>query len=174
MKLKQIPESERPREKLIKYGKENLSDSELLALILKTGTKEENALEVAQNIIKHLEKLENLRNISYENLLKIKGIGKVKAIELLAITELSKRIYYNLSQIKKEKYLTPEIIYQKNKHLFIDLKQEHFYCLYLDSKKQLIERKLLFMGTLNKSLVHPREIFKQAYKVVIKINRFYR
>lgn len=165
MKLKQIPESERPREKILKYGKENLSDSELLALILKTGTKSENALELALNILKEIGKLENLRVINYESLLKIKGIGRVKAIELLALTELSKRIYCDKTTLKKERYQTPEIIYEMNKYLFLDLKQEHFYCLYLNSKKELIERKLLFMGTLNKSVVHPREVFKEAYNL---------
>lgn len=165
MKLKQIPQSERPREKLLKYGKENLSDSELLALILKTGTKNENALELSLNILKEIGKLENLRTINYESLLKIKGIGQVKSIELLAIAELSKRIYYNKTITKKERYKNPEIIYEKNKYLFLDLKQEHFYCLYLNSKKELIERKLLFMGTLNKSIVHPREVFKEAYNL---------
>ena len=163
MKLKDIPLSERPREKLIKYGKENLSDAELLSLILKTGTKEENVLILSMNILKEIKKIENLKNITYEKLTKIKGIGKAKAISILAISELSKRIYYEKENIEKEKYTTPEIIYQKNKYLFDNKKQEYFYCLYLNSKKELIERKLLFMGTLNKSVVHPREVFKEAY-----------
>ena len=125
----------------------------------------EKSISMYEILLDYIKKLENLKNINYETLLKIKGIGKVKAIELLAITELSKRIYYDLNSSKKDKYQTPEIIYQKTKHLFRDLKQEHFYCLYLNSKKELIERKLLFMGTLNKSVVHPREIFKEAYNL---------
>ena len=153
-----------PREKLIKFGKENLSDSELLALILKTGTKEENVMELSLNILNKIEKIENLKEINYEGLLKIKGIGKAKAIELLAVTELSKRLYFQTEE-RKIKLSTPKIIFETNKHLFDNLKQEHFYCLYLNTKKELIERKLLFMGTLNKSIVHPREIFKEAYKL---------
>lgn len=164
MKIKDIPISERPREKLIKYGKENLSDAELLSLILKTGTKEENVLMLSMNILKEIKKLENLKDISYEKLIKIKGIGKAKAISILAISELSKRIYYENEIQEKEKYTTPEVIYQKNKYLFDNKKQEYFYCLYLNSKKELIERKLLFMGTINKSVVHPREVFKEAYQ----------
>lgn len=165
MKLKEVPNSERPREKLLKYGKENLTDSELLAIILKTGTKGENVCELAVRVIKELGNLENLKDISIEALTNIKGIGEAKALELLVLAELSKRIYYKNSNKIKEKYTNPNSIYEGNKHLFDNLKQEHFYCLYLDSKKELIERKLLFMGTLNKSIVHPREVFKEAYKL---------
>ena len=165
MKLKDIPGSERPREKLLKYGRENLTDSELLAILLKTGTKGENVCELAIRVLKELGSLENLKDISIESLTNIKGIGQTKALELLVLYELSKRIYYKNSGAAKEKYTTPYSIYEKNKYLFDNLKQEHFYCLYLNSKKELIERKLLFMGTLNKSVVHPREIFKEAYKL---------
>lgn len=165
MKLKDIPGSERPREKLLKYGRENLTDSELLAILLKTGTKGENVCELAIRVLKELGSLENLKDISIEALTSIKGIGQTKALELLVLSELSKRIYYKNSGVVKEKYTTPDSIYEKNKYLFDNLKQEHFYCLYLNSKKELIERKLLFMGTLNKSIVHPREIFKEAYKL---------
>ena len=163
MKIKDIPFNERPREKLIKYGKENLSDSELLAILLKTGTKGESVLELAIRVLKKLGSLDKLKDVSFDNLKTIKGIGDAKAVELLVLSELSKRIYYKNSNVLKEKYTTPESIYEKNKYLFDNLKQEYFYCLYLNSKKELIERKLLFMGTLNKSVVHPREIFKEAY-----------
>lgn len=165
MKLKEMPQTERPREKLLKYGKENLSDSELLAIILKTGSKGENVCNLSLKILNQIKNLENLKNINLETLTNIKGVGLAKGIELLALTELSKRIYYKQSATKKEKYNNPKTIYENNKYLFDNLKQEHFYCLYLNNNKQLIERKLLFMGTINKSVVHPREIFKEAYKL---------
>ena len=165
MKIKEIPQTERPREKLLKYGKENLSDSELLAIILKTGSKGENVCNLSLKILNQIKTLENLKNINLETLTNIKGVGLAKGIELLALTELSKRIYYKQSITKKEKYNNPKTIYENNKYLFDNLKQEHFYCLYLNNNKQLIERKLLFMGTINKSIVHPREIFKEAYKL---------
>ena len=165
MRLKDLPVSERPREKLLKYGKENLSDSELLAIILKTGTRELSAVDLGVNLLKEIDDLANLRNLSYESLINVKGIGQAKAIELLAVCELCKRMYYNVSTCDKERFSTPDIIYKNNKYLFDGVKQEHFYCLYLDSKSYLIERKLLFMGTVNKSVVHPREIFKEAYKL---------
>lgn len=165
MKLKEMPQTERPREKLLKYGKENLSDSELLAIILKTGSKGENVCNLSLKILNQIKNLENLKNINLETLTNIKGVGVAKGIELLALTELSKRIYYKQTTTKKEKYNNPKTIYENNKYLFDNLKQEHFYCLYLNNNKQLIERKLLFMGTINKSVVHPREIFKEAYKL---------
>ena len=132
MKIKDIPFNERPREKLIKYGKENLSDSELLAILLKTGTKGESVLELAIRVLKKLGSLENLKDVSFDNLKTIKGIGDAKALELLVLSELSKRIYYKNSSVLKEKYTTPESIYEKNKYLFDNLKQEYFYCLYLN------------------------------------------
>ena len=98
-------------------------------------------------------------------LTKIKGIKEAKAITLLASIELGKRIFLEKENQKKQKYNNAKVIYENNKYLFIDKKQEYFYCLYLNTKKELIERKLLFMGTLNQSCVHPREIFKEAYKL---------
>lgn len=163
MKLKQLPKGERPREKLLKYGKENLSNSELLALILKTGTKDMDVLDVAISLLNKLNKISNLKYISYETLTNIKGIGHSKAIELLALSELAKRIYYESEDKEKLVMSNPKVIYNSNKYLFDGLKQEHFYAIYLNSKKEIIERKLLFMGTVNKSVVHPREIFKEAY-----------
>ena len=162
--IKDIPKSERPRERLIKYGKESLSNSELLSIILKTGTKGESVSTLANRVLKNINKIGDLKDITKEQLLKIKGIGEVKAIELLATIELGRRVYLEKQEEdKKEVFNNSLVIYEKNKHLFFDKKQEYFYCLYLNSKKELIERKLLFMGTLNKSLVHPREIFKEAY-----------
>ena len=165
MKIKDVPVSERPREKLLKYGKENLSDSELLAIILKVGTFNLSAIDVSLNILKEIGSISNLKKLSYEKLTKIKGVGPAKAIEILSMIELAKRIYYEKDSSLKEQYINSSIIYEKNKYLFDGSNQETFYCLYLNSKKELIERKLLFMGTLNRSVVHPREIFKEAYNL---------
>ena len=163
MRIKDKPLNERPREKLLEIGKENLTNSELLSIILKTGLKGEN---VENNELKLLNKykLESLKDISLEELIKIKGIGKVKAIELLSCIELGKRIY--LKETKKlTKLSTPNNIFEYIKYLFIDKKQEYFYCLYFNNKQELINKKLLFIGTINQSITHPREIFKEAYKL---------
>lgn len=164
MKLKEVPNAERPREKLLKYGKENLTDAELLAIILKTGTKDCNVSDLAIKVIKELKGIENINDTSINKLTKIKGIGETKAIELMVLSELAKRINKKKTN-KRIKYTTPDIIYENSKSLFEGLMQEYFYCVYLNSKKEVIERKLLFMGTLNKSVVHPREIFKEAYRL---------
>ena len=94
MNLKEVPIEERPREKILKYGRENLTDSELLAIILKTGVKNENVCTLAYRVINEIGSVQNLKNITYSDLVKIKGIGDAKATSLMALSELAKRIYY--------------------------------------------------------------------------------
>ena len=160
--IKDLPKSERPRERLKLYGVNNLSNEELLSIVLKTGTKDESVKELSIRILKELKDISDLKNITINKLMRIKGIGEVKAITLIASIELGKRVY----ELKKNIIIKLDSsinIYNYIKDRFNGLKQEYFYCLYLDSKKNLIEDKLLFIGTLNKSIVHPREIFKYAY-----------
>lgn len=160
--IKDIKVDERPRERLESYGASALSNEELLAILLKTGTKERSVKTLARDILNMIDDLSELKDITINRLLSIKGIGQVKAIELIASIELGRRIYTE-KKIVKSKLSTPLDIYINNKNLFIDKKQEYFYCLYLNNKNELIERKLLFMGTVNRSVVHPREVFKYAY-----------
>ena len=162
-KIKDIPESERPREKLKNIGANNLSDSELLAIILKTGTKDKSVNDLAIDILNKYN-LNDLKSININELNKIKGIGEVKAIELIASIELGKRIFLNKNN-KLKKLVNAKDIWEDSKYLFNNLKQEYFYALYFNNKQELIERKLLFMGTINNSVVHPREVFREAYKV---------
>lgn len=162
-KIKEIPEEERPRERLKQLGVENLSNKELLAIILKTGTKNKNATDLAIDILKEYN-LYELKQASLNNLIKINGIGEVKAIEILAAIELGKRMSSS-ERIKLKKLATPEDIWKSIKYLFTDKKQEYFYAFYFNTKKELIDKKLLFIGTLNESVVHPREIFKEAYRL---------
>ena len=160
-KMKDIPLLERPRERMKQVGVSNLSDRELLAIILKTGTKDLSANDLAIEILKKYD-LYAMKNLTESNLMTIKGIGEVKAQELISAIELGRRIYSshndNLLNLKNA-----EEIYLATKDLFYNKKQELFYCLYFDVKQNLIAKKLLFMGTINKSTVHPREIFKEAY-----------
>lgn len=163
MKIKEIPITERPRERLKEVGASNLTDKELLSIILKTGIKHKNASDIALEILKNFELLD-FRELNLKDLTKINGIGEVKAIELLAAIELGKRIF--LKEPKKLKKLsTPKEIWESSKYLFSGVKQEYFYCYYFNNKQQLIERKLIFMGTLNQATTHTREIFKEAYKL---------
>lgn len=162
-KMKELPKTERPRERLKQVGKANLTEKELLAIILKSGTKQKSAIDLALDILKTYQ-LHELPDISIYNLIKIKGIGETKAIELIAAIELGKRIYLRKNETLK-KLTSPKQIWEDSKYLFSNLKQEHFYCFYFNNKQELLERKLLFMGTINQSITHPREVFKEAYRL---------
>ncbi|MBO6195168.1 MAG: DNA repair protein RadC [Bacilli bacterium] len=160
--IKDLPLLERPRERLIKYGADQLSNEEILSIVLKTGVKSNSVKEVSNNLLKEIKDITNLRDISINKLIKINGIGRVKAITLLAAIELGKRVYENKEELNV-KLNSSKSIYNYIKKDLIYKKQEYFYCLYLDSQKCLIEKKLLFIGTLNYASVHPREVFKNAF-----------
>ncbi len=163
MKIKDLPIEERPRERVKRIGIQNISNEELLAIIIKTGTKDKSVKEIACEVLKKIKSVNNLSNITINTFSDIKGLGDVKTIEIMASIELGKRIFLEKNNEIDITYNSPNIIYENNKYLFQGKKQEYFYCLYLDNKNKLIERKLLFMGTINRSIVHPREIFKEAY-----------
>lgn len=160
--IKNIPEFDRPRERFKKYGVENLSNNELISIILSSGTKNISVKELSSNILGKLDDISDLKDMTLNKLKQTKGIGEVKAITLLSALELGKRVYYekNISKIKMN---SADKIYNYMKDIVCNKNQEYFYALYLDSKKNLIDKKLLFIGTINKSIVHPREIFKYAY-----------
>lgn len=160
--IKNIPKNSRPRERLIKYGEKSLSDDELIAIILKTGTKDISVKDLALNVLNKFQNISDLKNVELNTIKNIKGIGLVKAIELKAAIELGRRVYLdkdiNEIQIKNSKD-----VYEYFNNLLKDKKQEYFYVLYLDNKKKIITNKLLYIGTINGSVSHPREIFKMAY-----------
>ena len=160
--IKNIPLSERPRERLLLNGVNSLSNEELISIILKTGTKDHSVKELSNNILSSINNINDLKNITINKLKQIRGIGEVKAITLIASLELGKRVYEN-SHKKNIKFDSSSKIYEYYKDRLANLKQEQFYAIYLDTKKNLIDEKLLFIGTLNKSIVHPREVFKYAY-----------
>lgn len=164
MKVKEIPANERPREKLESYGPSNLSTSDLLSIILASGLKGKNVTELSFELLSKVDSVKDLANLDLKEICKIKGIGKAKATTLLAAIELGKRIYL-LPDTKKVRLVTAEDVFSYSKYLFYGKKQECFYCLYIDKLRNLITAKLLFMGTMERSSVHPREIFREAYKV---------
>lgn len=160
--IKEMLESERPRERMMSLGTNNLSNEELISIILKTGTSGYSVKTLSRNILSELDDITSLKDMTINRLTKIKGIGKVKAIELLSAIELGKRVYYANEQ--KEVVLNnSRKIFEYFKNIFTYEKQENFYALYLDTKSKLISFKLLFKGTLNSSTVHPREVFKYAF-----------
>ena len=163
MKIKDIPTSERPRERLLEYGSSSLSDADLLAIILRQGTKNKSVKEIGIDLLNNVNDITDLKDLTVEKLIQIKGIGQAQALTLIACIELGKRIFKKQISSKKITFYNSEDINNYMQYLLDDKKQEYFYCLYVNTKRELIERKLLFMGTINRSTVHPREIFKNAY-----------
>lgn len=161
--IKDIPKSDRPIERLINNGAEFLSDSEILAILIKTGTREKSAKTIADEILKKYKSLNELKNINLEQLTKIKGIGVTKAVSILTAFELSRRINNQIMSLNETKITNSSLVFEYYKNKIGDKNQEYFYCLYLNTAKKVIKDKLLFIGTVNKSIVHPREIFKEAY-----------
>ena len=162
MLIKDIPNNERPRERLIKYGVNNLSNEELLSIILGSGTKNKSCKEISLEIIKEYEDITNLKDVSINSLSKISGIGLSKACNIVAAIELGKRVNM-INKSDSNKLNNPSKIYDYMKDELINKKQECFYALYFDNKQRVIDKRLLFIGTINRSIVHPREIFKYAY-----------
>lgn len=169
MKIKELPLTERPYEKLEIYGAESLSNAELLAIIIKTGTKEQSAVSIAQNILKlneqaQQENLRFLQEIALEEFMKIKGIGKVKAIQLKAVCELTKRIARPINQkkpsIKTPKdvadMLIPELRYEK---------QEKVKVLILNSKNVVLKTQDVSLGGSNSASIEPKDVLAEAIKM---------
>lgn len=163
MSFKKLPNEEKPRERMLKVGKENLTNEELIEIILKSGSRKYNIKEISHNILTSVNNIKELKNIRLNTLSNIDGMSTIKAIELSAALELGRRVYEE-DNYKELVYLTdPNSIINYFHNLFKDIKQELFYVVYLDNGKKYIDKKLLFQGTVNFSLVHPREVFKEAY-----------
>ena len=158
-KIKDLPKIERPREKLIQYGPSHLSNSELLAIILRSGKKGENVIDLANKILKKY-KAEHLPSMSFNELKAFPGLGPAKACEILACFELGKRLLKGKVACL---YLNPEDIWKELKDIR-EHKKEHFVIFYLDSRNQVIRREVISVGSLNANLVHPREVFEPAVK----------
>ena len=156
----------RPDEKFIKYGPKSLSDAELLAIIIRSGSSDEHCVELADKILSVNSKtssLLNLCNLSFEDLIKIKGIGKVKALQIKAVFEISKRISKTVkrkSLILNNPKTIADYFYEELRHL----DREVVILLMVDSAGSLIKEKVMTKGTVNASLLSPREIFCDALK----------
>ena len=161
MKLKDLNEELRPREKFL-INKNNLTNQELIAIILKTGIKNKSVLELSNEIIERIDNINNLKDIDINSFKDIKGLGQIKIIELLASLELGKRVYIKSQNKVRKKITNSRTIFNNYKDLFIGETKEHFYVLYLNSKLEVIELSELNRGTLNTVEIHPREIYKKA------------
>ncbi|EDL64694.1 DNA repair protein RadC [Bacillus sp. SG-1] len=161
--IRDYPTDERPRERMVQSGAASLSNQELLAIILRTGTKSESVLQLANRVLTTFEGLRLLKEASLEEIMNIKGIGLAKAVQIMAALEIGRRIG-NLAYDDRYSIRSPEdgANYVMNDMRF--LSQEHFVCLYLNTKNQVLHKQTIFIGSLNASIVHPREVFKEAFR----------
>ncbi|WP_108023750.1 RadC family protein [Melghirimyces profundicolus] len=161
--LRDVPEEERPRERMCKEGPSSLSNAELVAILLRTGTSSESVLQLAGRVLAQTESLKGLAESTLNELIQIKGIGPAKAVQLLAGIELGRRVSRALpaeravirSPGDAAGYVMDEMRFQS---------QEHFLCLFLNTKNRVIDKKCIFVGSLNSSVVHPREVFREAIR----------
>ena len=156
MKIKDLSRVDLPREKFEKYGPDKLHDFELLAILLGSGIKDLNVLELSKKVIKIISKI-GATNTNLTELRKIRGLGKAKAISILSAIEFARRI----DGAETSQILTPEVIWNMCSTIH-DSKREHFIVFYLNTQKRLIEQRTISIGTLESSLVHPREVFEPA------------
>ncbi|MDK2918024.1 MAG: repair protein RadC [Candidatus Petromonas sp.] len=164
LRIKEMPKMERPREKLIRYGPHSLSNAELLAIIIRTGSREHSALELANIILSRDEKgIRFLANCTIEELSEIKGIGSSKACQIVAAIELGNRLSKSLLS-KGESIRSPKDVMD----IFIRdmrfLEKEYFKVVFLNTKNEIISYETISIGSLNASIVHPREVFNRAIR----------
>lgn len=161
IKVKEMPIDEKPREKAIRYGIESLSNRELMAILLRNGYAGVSVLELSDHVLQKANGIANLSSMQLSELMEIKGISKVKALELMACFELSKRVssqvLFSTLQISN-----PSCVAEYMNKKIGNKQQEHFVVLFLDTKHHLIKEETIFIGSLNNSVIHAREIFKAA------------
>ncbi len=160
--LKDLPKENLPRERLVSYGPESLSNEELISIILRTGTKGHSVKDLSNEILASTKTLADLKNLTINKLKLIRGLGEVKSITLIAALELGKRVFLMEEVPEKLKINCSVDAYRYFAHLINDKKQEHFLAIYLDCHSICISKRIVFTGTINESIVHPREVFRGA------------
>jgi DNA repair protein RadC len=161
--LRDVPSEERPRERMMQVGAQALSNAELLAILLRTGTYQESAVHLAERMLSQAGGLRSLVDMSLQQLTEIKGIGSAKGLQIQASIELGRRLARSVMNetvtVRSPKdvadLMTEELRY---------LQKEHFVCLFLNTKNHIVGQETLSMGSLNASIVHPREVFRAAIK----------
>jgi len=162
--IKDMPETERPREKMIMYGPSSLSNTELLAILIRTGTKDQSALQLANSIISYdNDGIRYLTNCTIEELSSIKGIGVSKACQILAAVELGNRLSRSFLE-NKVTIRSPKDVANVFLNEMSYLTKEYFKVVFLNTKNEIISYENISIGSLNASIVHPREVFNRAIK----------
>ncbi len=162
MDFKETPIWNRPRERA-KSNIKDLSDAELLAIVLRTGSHQKDVLSLANEILSHFNSFDEIADITLTELLKIKGIGISKATSIMAALEIGKRV--NSTRLTNNAIISPEDIYNSLKNEISNLKQEHLYAFYLNTKGHLLRKELISIGTINNTLIDEKTIFRWAYKL---------
>jgi DNA repair protein RadC len=162
LKVKDLPLDDRPREKLILRGAQSLTDSELIAILLRTGSKGKPVVEIARDLITEHTNLAVLATSTIEKLRKNRGIGNDKAATLAAAFEISRRISSQSKFFSNKKITSPEDIAEIFIPLLRDDLKEKFFVICLNSANKIIKNEMISIGNLNSSVVHAREVFKVA------------
>ncbi len=152
-----------PRERLAQEGVEALSNQELLAILLRTGTRQASVFEIAQKVLNNLSSLTDLKIMTLQELQSLSGIGRVKAIELQAMIELGHRIHKH-ETLEMESILSSQKLAKKMQQELGHKKQEHLVALYLNTQNQIIHQQTIFIGSATRSIAEPREILHYAIK----------
>ena len=158
-----MPNNNRPRERFLKHGPETLSDAELFAIFLRTGTINENVVDMSNRLIAEYG-LDKLFDCSLKELQKIKGIGPSKAMQVLSMAELGKRYNQLKNSNNSKKISNAEDVFNHFHERLKDKKEEHFYILMLNTQNNIIGEQLISKGILDASIIHPREVFKPAIR----------
>ncbi|MBD2844618.1 DNA repair protein RadC [Paenibacillus sp. IB182496] len=159
--LRDVPKDERPRERMLQHGAEALSHAELLAILLRTGTRDESAVHLAGRVLSIGGGLRGLADLGVQEMTRIRGIGQAKALQLQAGIELGRRMARSTREqrpVVRRPQDAADYVIERLRYL----QKEHFVCLFLDTKNQIIGQETLSIGTLNAALVHPREVFRAA------------
>ncbi len=164
--IKGWPEDERPRERLLKFGADELSTAHLMAIILKTGGRGKSALDLARELLMQFRSVKEIEAASLAEFSLIKGIGSAKVAQLKAAFELGRRLMASEAEgdPKKPSFKSSRDVYDHYRPRFYGLKKERFLCVMLDTKNRVFKESVVSEGTLTSSLVHPREVFRGAIK----------
>src|SRR5207248_869388 len=160
VKIRELPEEDRPREKLLKRGADALTNRELIAILLRTGVRGKNAVEVGGEILEKYKTLSGLTRTSASELRKIRGIGPAKAVQLAAAFKLGERMAKE--KISREKIDSPELVNEFFGTEMRALQKESLRVLLLDTRYRLLETQQISLGSVNESIAHPREVFRPA------------
>ena len=163
LKIKDLQQEYKPRERLKSYGADRLTNRELLAIIINSGSKQFSSIDCANQVLKLVNQLRDLRHLTLPELLSVNGIGEKKALTILAVIELAKRMHSN-TVLDKIEINEPQDVADYLMEKLRYLKQEHFVALLLNTKNQIIHEQSIFIGSLNMSIVHPRDLLREAVK----------